>query len=75
MMLYENEIKKSFSFLLRFSVFRETFKSLYSFREALLIISGKNKANNTNTENNVLDEDFWDFIKETVKNTKKAKEG
>jgi hypothetical protein len=74
MMLYENEIKKSLSFLLRFSVFRETFETMYNFQKSLLIIFDRNEINDTNTENNLLDEDFWDFINETLKNYKKVKE-
>ncbi|HHW57975.1 MAG TPA: hypothetical protein GXX15_10005 [Clostridia bacterium] len=76
MMLYESEIRKSLSFLLKFSPFKETFQSLYDLRELLLMILGKNELNNVDyKDKDILNEDFWDFIDETLRNYKKTKEG
>lgn len=68
MRLCEGGIRKSFSILLRFSPIRETFQTLYDFRKNLLMFLQQDEINEP-------EEDFWDFVAESLKNPQKAKEG
>ncbi|MBE3579099.1 MAG: hypothetical protein IMW83_04395 [Caldanaerobacter subterraneus] len=63
MRLYEGGVRKSFSILLRFSPFREALQTLYDFRKNLPILLQQDEINES-------EEDFWNFVAESLKNYK-----